>query len=288
VRNPGFFDDHRQEFKKVDDFNCFNGGKFGFSFAPLRNPEKSAVIHFNAAMDAATIPGGLKLDTGLDIKRHGEKQALSASLGNNWATTGKYVHKFDKRTTLKTNVVTMEKVSLELSRKEMAACYQAKLGASAAGSHVTLSHMRSITPLVSAGAEIQHVFDQTTTLNVAGKFKHMFKGPQGQKQYSGHAATVDLSSSGVCDATYTLQIDPNVSFASGLTYNAIKSTSTATAAVRYDYNSFMMQAKVNPMQGTLKAYLESRINPAVSTFFSGQMNHFTGTSQFGLGLQINL
>jgi hypothetical protein len=49
-----------------------------------------------------------------------------------------------------------------------------------------------------------------------------------------------------------------------------------------------MQAKIIPAQGTVHGYLESNINGAVSTLFSGQMNHFTGASKFGVGLRVNL
>ena len=67
-RNPGFFADRHQEYKKVDDFSCFNGGKFEFSYTPIKKAEKTCVCHFKAAMDAITIKDGMTLDTGLKIK----------------------------------------------------------------------------------------------------------------------------------------------------------------------------------------------------------------------------
>lgn len=293
VRNPGFYDERHAEFKKISDISCFNGGKFDFTYS-IDKADKACAGHFKTAMDG-TIPGFMSLDTGATFKTNGGKQEISAAVDQNMMPKGKYVNKLNKRTVFKSTFASgKQSITAEVLRKDPDSCHSAKLTTTPAYTGLELTHMKSLTPILSAGAELKHVVGTTTRVAGCVRFKRMFKGPQGEKSHHGHTGTLDVSSEGIAGASYTVKMDPNMSFGADLKYSLVpgrlpgKASSSATASVRYDYDSFMMVGRVQPATGLVSAFLETRINPLVSTLFSAEMNHFNNKNKFGVGVQINL
>jgi len=286
VRNPGFYEDSLAEYKKIASFECFSGGRLNLSY-PIKKGSKVFMSHLKADMDAS-LPDRFTLDTGITIGTKADASQFSASLTNGWGTMGSFSHRINNKLSFKSDFqfTKGELINVELQRKGVDCCHSAKYSQTPKGHTFTASCMQSLTRFMSIGGRIEYEPLGSSVLSAAGRYKRMFKGPEGEKGHHGSTTTINVSSDGDWMATYTRQLDLNTHLAAELSNKA--SEVSASAAGLFTFQTFDFQAKVTPASGLVSCSLEHKYNPWTSVLFSGQYNQWSGESKFGLGLKVGI
>jgi hypothetical protein len=269
------------EYKKVAHFECFSGGRLNLSYAL----KKGMVTHFNADMDAS-LPDRVNFNTGVAIGTKTDASQLSASLANGWGTLGSFSHRFANKLALKSDFQSKgNQLTVELQRKGEDCCHAMKYSQGPEGAKFSASCMQSLTRFASLGCRIE-LAKPGSVLSTNFRYKRMFKGPEGEKGHHGETTTISLNTERSLSAMYTKQLNPNTHLAAELTTKG--SEISASAAGFLTFQTFNLQAKVTPSSGLVSCFLEHKYNPGVSTLFSGQYDHWTGNSKFGIGLKVGL
>lgn len=286
VRNPGFYDDCMAEYKRVAAFDCFSGGRLNFSY-PVKKGTKVLTTHLNMDMDAS-LNDRYTVNTGVALGTKADATQLSASLTNAWGTMGAFSHRFNPKYSLKSDFQFTRRgdmLNLELQRKGVDCCHSAKYSSTPEGHKFSASCMQSLTRFASIGGRLD-CGPAGNVLLGSGRYKRMFKGPEGEKGHHGTTTTIFANSEGAMGATFTQQLDLHTHLGAEILVQ--NSEVTASAASLLTYQTFDLQAKVSPASGLVSCFVEHKFNPGVSTLFSGQYNQWTGESRFGLGLKVGL
>lgn len=283
VRFPGFYDDCAAEYNNVASFQCHNGGKLNFSYT-FKKGSKVLVNHLNAEMDHS-LPDRILVDAGAAVGTKADSTQLSTSVTNGWGTMGSLTHRFNNKYTLRSDFAftNADSINVELQRKGADCSHAAKYSMTSKGAEFAASCMQSVGRFASIGGRIRNG-PEGTIVSAVARYKRMFKGPEGEKAHHGSTVTLSANTDRNVIALYTRQLDQHTHLAAEL---AAKGTEvSAAAAAMFTYQSFDFQAKVTPASGLVSCIVEHKLNPIVSTLFSGQYGQWSGESKFGLGFKV--
>eukprot|EP01026_Neomeris_dumetosa_P081794 TRINITY_DN924_c0_g1_i1.p1 TRINITY_DN924_c0_g1~~TRINITY_DN924_c0_g1_i1.p1 ORF type:complete len:336 (-),score=44.69 TRINITY_DN924_c0_g1_i1:514-1521(-) len=149
---------------------------------------------------------------------------------------------------------------------------QMKLGS---GEFIELNYVQSVTDKLAIGGEVFYLgANQRSGFSLALRHSD-----------NNHATAVQLATTGLLVASYSGRVNEQLALASELVYNW--NAREATTQVGYDYlmRHCRLKGRVDS-NGTICAFLEERMNMAVSFILSGEVDYWRQNYKFGFGLTI--
>ncbi|KAK4529186.1 hypothetical protein CCYA_CCYA01G0043 [Cyanidiococcus yangmingshanensis] len=143
------------------------------------------------------------------------------------------------------------------------------------GGVVSVAYMQSIVPSFSMGGE--------GFFQMRNKFSALTAAARYLTTDGIFSATV--ASFGPVVASYVHRVNPRVSLAAELFWDARSRESYLTAGYKFDLRSATVIGQVTSL-GKVAAMLEEKLSPGVSFLLSGEIDHRQQQYKFGFGLQI--
>ena len=144
------------------------------------------------------------------------------------------------------------------------------------------SYLQTLTPWFALGAEAvyQHPSPEIEEATVG----YMAKCVGPQKDW---IATAQWQPQGVGQLTYWHQLTEQVDVAGDLQMilTPQRRDAQASLAARYSFRMASLRAQIDSL-GKLTSVYEARISPAFAFTFSGEIDHLSGASKFGMGVSI--
>lgn len=100
-----------------------------------------------------------------------------------------------------------------------------------------------------------------------------------------HISTLQMANTGVLALSYVHKVGEKASLATDLMYNAHLREATTSIGYDYLFQRAHVRGKIDS-NGVLSAFLEEKLNPAVTFLLSGEINHSKKDYKFGFGLQL--
>ncbi|SCV72128.1 BQ2448_4822 [Microbotryum intermedium] len=154
-------------------------------------------------------------------------------------------------------------------------------------------YLQSLTPHFALGVEALYQRPtpqiEEVALGYMAKLHDVKKDLSGQPLTGSWIASAQLMSQGVLQATYWKKLAERVEAAVDLTVLPAVDPSSrkaiATAGVKYDFRMSTFRGQVDS-DGKVGALLEQRLSPLFAFLISGEMDHKTNKSKFGLGIMV--
>ena len=144
------------------------------------------------------------------------------------------------------------------------------------------NYLQTLTPWFALGAEAvyQHPSPEIEEATVG----YMAKCVGPQKDW---IATAQWQPQGVGQLTYWHQLTEQVDVAGDLQMilTPQRRDAQASLAARYSFRMASLRAQIDSL-GKLTSVYEARISPAFAFTFSGEIDHLSGASKFGMGVSI--
>lgn len=290
--NPGKYEEHQKECKEVLNLDLFPGARFEVNYAPVQRPDKQMVFGFATNMDSTgQIPGGKTID--LQTQLFVEKALLIAKIDQDYQMLGRLHYNPSQNVGLRALFQSGNEFAAmgEADFKDKFSSVHYKFTHSPHGASHVCSYFQSLTQNFSAGGELAYQGGQGAAVTMAAKHSTSFdKGQQASTW------TANLNSSGAFVGSYAQKLNPQVSMAAEFSASADGGRSRrggggeggdskVTVGALYKYQTFRFQTSLSSAGGMNMA-LEQTMGPAMALSVCCEMDHWSGGSQWGIGMRI--
>lgn len=305
ITNPGKFSEEVNVHKDVlHGFRPFSGGQFHFEFPLVEEQEKIFKVNVSLLAEKSPPQGnekqqaecGTELILGKDTVMTGK--ISKGTIEGRWNQN--YAPRFNKKFSTSTSFYNSTRgANLNIENHMKAKDYTVSLGyglghIDQTHQELTLSYLQSIAPKYSLGCKCLHALNQSTNLHFLAQYKNV-KGKLNDKEgniISLYGSPNIMENRGVLSVGYTKMIKPGISLVSELTTQQLPPdhpmgkpyVSQCLAGARYSGNTFQYHCVIDST-GTIAGNLIQVSSFGAQLTFSGMLNHWAGTSNFGVGLK---
>ncbi|GMH34710.1 hypothetical protein BSKO_02571 [Bryopsis sp. KO-2023] len=137
------------------------------------------------------------------------------------------------------------------------------------------NYLQSVTEKLSLGGEVFYMDEQRRS-GLGFAARHVDEN---------HIGAAQMANTGMLSLSYLQKIGDKASLAADFLYNSNMKEATTSIGYDYVFQRAHVRGKVDS-NGVLSAFLEERLNAAVTFLLSGEVDHKKKDYKFGFGLQL--
>ncbi len=140
------------------------------------------------------------------------------------------------------------------------------------------NYLQSVTKKLSLGGELMAQYGpggQMAGMTLAGRYKA-----------DAWTGTLSAAPVGVVNASYVHMLNPKTAVAADLNVDLAHSEAVATFGYQYAFTAATFRAQISS-KGQVAALMEQELFPTIAFTLAGALDHASGNSSFGIGLNIH-